>query len=92
MFDFVYLNRPIIYFVPDYDEFRAGLTHGYSKLDLPLEEGFGEITLNADELLTSLKKLIENSFEAEPVYKKRTEEFFAQRDTNHRDRLYELIK
>lgn len=92
VFDFVYLNRPIIYFVPDYDEFRAGLTHGYSKLDLPLEEGFGEITLNADELLTSLKKLIENSFEAEPVYKKRTEEFFAQRDTNHRDRLYELIK
>ena len=92
VFDFVYLNRPIIYFVPDYDQFRAGLTHGYSRLDLPLEEGFGEITLNADELLNSLKKLIENNFEAEPVYKKRTEEFFGERDTKHRDRLYELVK
>ncbi len=92
VFDFVYLNRPIIYFVPDYDQFRAGLTHGYSKLDLPLEEGFGEITLNADELLNSLKKLIKNNFEADPIYKKRTDEFFGERDTKHRDRLYELVK
>lgn len=92
VFDFVYLSRPIIYFVPDYDQFRKGLTHGYSKLDLPLEEGFGDITLNAADLLNSLRKLAENNFEAEPVYKKRTDDFFGERTTTHRDRLYDLIK
>ncbi len=92
VFDFVYLSRPIIYFVPDYDQFRAGVTHGYHKLDLPLEEGFGDITLTSAELIESVRKLAENNFEAEPVYKKRMDDFFGERDTKHRDRLYELIK
>lgn len=92
VFDFVYLNRPIIYFVPDYDEFCQGLTHSYSKLDLPLEEGFGDITLNSEDLLNSLRKLAENDFKTAPVYKKRTDDFFGERTTTHRDRLYELVK
>lgn len=92
VFDFVYLSRPIIYFVPDYDQFRAGVTHGYSKLDLPLEEGFGDITLNSQELLESLKKLMENNFEPDAVYKKRMDDFFGERDTKHRERLYDLVK
>ena len=92
VFDFVYLSRPIIYFVPDYDQFRAGVTHGYHKLDLPLEEGFGDITLTSAELIESVRKLAENNFEADPVYKKRMDDFFGERDTKHCDRLYNLIK
>lgn len=92
VFDFVYLSRPIIYFVPDYDQFRAGLTHGYSKLDLPLEEGFGDITQTGEELLNAVRTLAENDFPVNPVYKKRMDDFFGERDTKHRERLYNLVK
>ncbi len=92
VFDFVYLSRPIIYFVPDYEQFRAGVTHGYSRLDLPLEEGFGDITQTGAELLASLTELAENSFEAKPVYKKRMDDFFGERDCKHAERLYKLVK
>ncbi|MBR3835909.1 MAG: glycosyltransferase [Clostridia bacterium] len=92
VFDFVYLSRPIIYFVPDYDQFRAGLTHGYSKLDLPLEEGFGDITQTGEELLKAVKTLAENDFRASEVYQKRMDDFFGARDTDHCERLYNLCK
>lgn len=92
VFDFVYLSRPIIYFVPDYEQFLAGITHSYSKLDLPLEEGFGDITQSGEELLNAVKTLAENDFKANPVYQKRTDDFFGERDLKHCDRLYNLVK
>lgn len=92
VFDFVYLSRPIIYFVPDYDQFLSGLTHSYSKLDLPLEEGFGDVTRTGEELLQAVSTLAENGFKANPVYQKRMDDFFGERDTHHCDRLYDLVK
>lgn len=92
VFDFVYLGRPVIYFVPDYEQFLSGMTHSYSKLDLPLEEGFGDVTQTGAELSEAVKKLAENDFKANPVYQKRMDDFFGSRDTNHCDRLYELVK
>ena len=91
VFDFVYLDRPILYFVPDYDQFKAGITHNYSVLDLPLEEGFGEISRTSEDLLKNLQYLAENDFVPQEKYKKRMTEFFTRRDTNHADRLYEAL-
>ena len=31
VFDSVYLNCPVLYFVPDYELFLAGVSHNYSK-------------------------------------------------------------
>ena len=58
VFDSVYLGCPIIYFVPDYAEFLAGVSHNYRKLDLPLEEGFGPFTEDADSLIDRLEECI----------------------------------
>ncbi len=91
VFDFVYLNRPIMYFVPDYEMFKAGVTHSYSKLDLPLEEAFGPLTRTADELLEELKKIIENGFASQEPYKSRMEGFFLYTDNNCRERIYKAL-
>ena len=92
VFDFVYLNRPILYFVPDYEQFKAGITHNYNLLDLPLEEGFGDVTQTCDELLASLEYLCKNNFEPKPVYGERMEKFFNSRAKDHAAMLYEAVK
>lgn len=92
VFDAVYLNCPVIYFVPDYDKFRAGVSHGYRKLDLPMEEGFGPLTQTADELLCQLEIFIENGFAVREPYRSRTDGFFFYKDKNCRDRIYQAIK
>lgn len=90
VFDFVYLDRPILYFVPDYELFRAGITHDYNELDLPLEEAFGALAMNADELLANLEKLIVNDMKPDEVYAKRCKEFFISK-SGHCQKLYELL-
>ncbi len=92
VFDFVYLNRPILYFVPDYEQFRAGVTHGYNMLDLPLEEGFGDVTENSEQLLDSLEYLAANNFVPKQVYAERTDKFFTSRAKDHAEKLYEAVK
>lgn len=90
VFDFVYLGRPIMYFVPDYEMFRAGVTHDYNSLDLPLEEAFGPLSVNAQGLLSDLEKLIKNNMEPDEVYLKRCREFFITK-SDHCKKLYELL-
>lgn len=92
VFDSVYLNCPIIYFVPDYDLFLAGVSHNYRKLDLPLEDGFGPFAHDADELVAYLEEYIKNGFVPCEPYASRMKDFFLYRDNNCCDRLYEAIK
>lgn len=92
VFDSVYLNCPIIYFVPDYDLFLAGVSHNYRKLDLPLENGFGPFAHDADELISYLEEYIENGFVPKEPYASRMKDFFLYRDNHCCDRLYDAIK
>ena len=89
-FDFVRLHRPIIYFVPDMQEFKAGL-HTYKELDLKHEDAFGNLVLTGDKLVEEIIKIIDNDFEAEPIYKERMERFFFD-VKNRKDRLYDILK
>lgn len=89
-FDFVNLVRPIIYFMPDMKEFKAGL-HSYRELELKYEDAFGNLCLTGEELVKEITKVINNNFEAEPIYKDRMEKFFFK--VKHRkDRLYDILK
>ena len=92
VFDFVYLNRPIVYFVPDYEQFKAGITHGYNQLDLPLEEGFGDVNENFEQLTESIEYLASHNFEPKPVYAERMENFFVSRKKDHAESLYNAVK
>lgn len=74
-FNFAYIQRPIIYFVPDILEFKAGLNQ-YRELDIPFEEAFGDFAETIDETIGSLEKILKNNLEIEEKYKKRMENFF----------------
>lgn len=91
VFDSVYLNCPVLYFVPDYELFLAGVSHGYRQLDLPLEEGFGPFSEDADTLLDHLEEYINNGFVPQEPYASRMKDFFLYRDDHCCDRLYDAL-
>ena len=91
VFDFVYLKRPVLYFVPDIELFEAGLNH-YRKLDIPFEEAFGDFSTTGEETVDNVISLIENNCVPEEKYVQRMEGLFFDVD-DHEEALYqELIK
>lgn len=91
VFDAVYLGCPILYFVPDYDKFLAGVSHNYRALDLPLEQGFGPFTRTAEELIGQLEHSVEREFIPEEPYRSRMADFFLHREGSCMDRLYDAL-
>lgn len=91
VFDYVYNNCSIMYFVPDYELFRAGVSHNYNKLDLPLEEGFGPLCLDVKSLINEIEKYLKNNYMLDKTYVEKSENFFITK-TNHRQKLYEYLK
>ena len=90
VFDFVYLKRSIIYFFPDYTLFKAGLNL-YRELDLPIEEGFGNLVTTADEAINDIEKLLINKGQPNKKYIDRMNKLFLFNDNNQRDRIYEEL-
>lgn len=88
-FDFALLKTPMIYFVPDAIEFKAGL-HTYRKLDLPLEDAFGDVIYTANELIDKIEYYIKHDFKPEDKYQERMEKFFYKTE-NCRDKIYDEI-
>ncbi len=89
--DFVYLERPLLYFVPDYQNFLEGQTHSYSELHIPLEEAFGPLAETEEGLLAELEALAARDFAPAPVYAQRMHEFFSDRNATHRKALYDTL-
>lgn len=75
VFDFAYLKRPIIFFVPDYLQFKSGMG-SYRELDLPFEKSFGKLVTDLDSAIDELTHIINHGFVAETVYKERMDNFF----------------
>ncbi len=90
VFDFVYLRRAIIYFMPDLMQFRAGM-NDYRELDIPFEKGFGELCENGAELCAALEKITDNGGEAVEPYRERCEGFFLDKEKNSCERIYEAL-
>ena len=88
-FYYAYLCRPIIYFMPDMDQFLSGMNH-YRKLFLPFDKGFGNLVLEAEDVVNELKHLANNKFIADTKYEKRMNEFYLDFD-NCRDNIYEYL-
>lgn len=87
VFDYVYAGVPVMYFVPDYDLYKAGITHIYNKLDLPMEEGFGPFTTTQKDLLKELEKFVRNNYKLDKKYEIKSKNFFISKD-NHSENLY----
>lgn len=90
VFNFAYLKRPILYFVPDMMQFKAGL-NSYRELDMPFEEAFGEVVETSDTAITKIKKMIANEDNINDFYEKRMNKFFIDFE-NSTDIIYEKVK
>ena len=86
--DFAYMEKPIIYFQVDYEEYRKKqYQDGYFDYK---KDGFGPIVKNANELVKILKKIIENG--QEKKYINRMNNFFELKDQNNCERIYKYLK
>lgn len=91
VYDFVYLNRGVVYFMPDLKEFRMGL-NDYKELDLPFEKGFGEFTQTANETVKALERIIKNDGKPLPPFAERYSDFFFSSEKSCMDEIYNALK
>lgn len=90
VFDFAYLKTPIVYFMPDYELFVAGMNY-YRKLDMPMTDGLGPFAQTKEELMERLSEIVSNEYQPLSLYKEREETLFFFKDNNQRDRVYKGI-
>ena len=75
VFDFAYLCRPIMYFVPDYEQFKSGMNL-YRELDLPFEKAFGPLSIDPNTAVKNFIEFCNNEFVPDEVYKDRMNNFY----------------
>ena len=89
VFDFAYLKRPIMYFVPDMIQFKSGMNL-YRKLDLPFEKAFGKLTTEPEAAVQEVVRIIDNDFIPDKEYKDRMDSFFLPLE-NCSEKLYQYL-
>ena len=89
VFDYAYLNRPVLSVVPDYLQCKSGMNL-YRELDLPFEKAFGSMVTDPENAVKELEKIFRNNFEPEEKYKKIMEEFYLPMGKCRQD-IYEYV-
>lgn len=89
VFDYAYLNRPVVYFMPDMEEFESGMNH-YRKLDLPWEKAFGNLTTTPEGAVNEIIRIIRNNFVPDAVFRERMDNFYLALD-NCSEKLYAYL-
>ena len=88
--DVAYMRKPVLYYQFDYEMFRKGhMGLGYYDYH---KDGFGPICVDADQLISELKKTMAREYAMEEIYRKRCDAFFYYHDREYCKRNYELIK
>ena len=91
IFDAVYLYRPVIYAQFDKRAFFAG-EHIYQKGYFDYErDGFGEVEYTYEATVSRIIEYIETDCRMKPVFRERADCFFAYRDRNNCQRVYNKI-
>lgn len=91
-FDMALLQKPIIYYQFDRDNFFGGghtLQRGYFDYD---RDGFGPVGFDKNSLLDYISNLLSQDVQPEEKYLKRMTDFFPFRDGKNCERNYQAIK
>lgn len=89
-FDFAYMQKPVLYYQFDEDEYRA---HHYAQGYFDYRrDGFGEVVTEEAELLDLLEQYLENSCSMKAEYQSRIQHFFPLHDAHNCERIYHEIK
>lgn len=88
VFDFAYLNKPVIYTQFDRKDVFSG-SHIYEKGYFDYEtDGFGEVTYDLETTVDLVIEYMQNNCKLKDKYKKRIDDFFAFHDKNNSERVY----
>ena len=89
-FDFAYMQKPMIYYQFDEEEFFAKhYKKGYFDYR---DDGFGSVVTKEKDLIEKIQKVIQNNFEMEEKYKKRIDGFFPLHDRRNCERIVNVIE
>lgn len=88
-FDFAFLKKPLIYFQFDKAEYRKG---HYSKGYFDYErDGFGPVVNQVDNLVSEIRKGIDDNFKMKYMYLNRSNSFFDLFDSKNSERLFQIL-
>lgn len=90
MFDFIYLDRPVISYFPDQEEFRGG-SHSYNDFYYPIEDGFALYCEDKERVLTALEGLAADNFALPPKLAQRAQGLYYSREADHMETLYQAL-
>ena len=92
MFDFAYLDKPIVMCQFDKEEFFKGQIYDQGYFDFE-KDGFGPVTYNVKDTVKEIINLIDRDGKIEDKYKKRINNFYKYHDQDNSKRIYdEIIK
>lgn len=88
--DFAYMNKRLMYYQFDYDDFRKGqYPEGYFSYE---KDGFGKVCTSLEDALKEFESAVKCGFENPDMYRKRHDEFFDLYDDKNCERNYNAIK
>lgn len=79
VYDAVYSGVPVMYFCPDIEMFESGVNL-YSEILTPMRDGFGPLSITAEELLNNILSLDSDSSSYIKKYKAKYENLFLNFD------------
>lgn len=89
-FDFAYMDKPVIYFQFDKEEFFG---KQYQKSFFVAErDGFGDVAYTSDGLVKKIQRAYKKDFKVEMKYHVRMREFYELYDDKNCQRVYEEIE
>lgn len=91
LFDYIYLDKPVISYFPDQKEFAAGI-HTYKEFSFPIKDGFMISCDDGNEVVQAIRNLYANHMRLPENIQKKADHLFFDRTTTHAERLYQYIK
>ena len=88
-FDFGYMNRPVIYYQYDEEEyFKGHYIKGYFDYR---RDGFGPVCNSYEQVIKSLKGIVDRRFSLSNQFQENIDRFFPLFDNNNSKRIYDQI-
>lgn len=88
-FDFAYMNKPVIYYQFDYEEYRENqYGEGYFSYE---HNGFGPVVKNEEKLIESIRSNEKTGWKNIPYYSNRSNDFFPLKDINNCERHFKEL-
>ncbi|EKF6159752.1 CDP-glycerol glycerophosphotransferase family protein, partial [Campylobacter coli] len=90
-FEMAYLNKPVLYYQFDQEEFFNSHTYQKGYFDYE-KDGFGPVVENEENLLKQLENLLQNDCNPFGIYKDNIDLTFAFKDGKCCERIYNILK